>query len=195
MAKHAQSITLLDSEIIQLYDNGLSQQDILRLYGVPVIKTRAVLQDAGFHTANYRKVPLEFEEIIYVLLHAGISYRRIAEVTDISQHVIRSIAERRPNPTVEKRRNWIPLTPTQREATFLQYYLSGQCFCVLGVYLELREQEILNCYALLDATTLQAHRRALHCRLEEEDMQQNTVSSLARKYGISASTIKAHLNI
>lgn len=195
MTKHAHSITLSDSEIIQLYENGLSQQDILRLYGIPVIKTRAVLQDAGFHTAIYRRIPLEYEEIIYVLLHAGISYRRIAEVTDISVHLIRSIAERRPNPIVEKRRIRFLPTPTQREATFLQYYLSGHCFCVLGIYLELREQEILNCYALLDAKTVQVHHSALRCRLEEEDMQQNTVSSLARKYGISISTVKAHLNI
>lgn len=195
MTKRAEKPVLPDNEIIRLYKNGLSQQDISRLHGVDIEKIRAVLRRAGFHTAIYRKMPKEYEEVIYILLRAGISYHRIAAVTDISHHVIRSIAERRPDKTVKKIGKRKVSALTQNETKFLQHYLSGQCFCVLSVYLGLSKKEILNCYALLDENTIQVHQRALRWCLEKEDMQQNTVSSLAKKYGISISTIKAHLNI
>lgn len=195
MTAKSQNASLTNAEIIHLYENGLSQQDIRRLYDCSIKRIRNVLQTAGYNTAIYRKIPLEYEEVIQVLLRMGISYRAIAEVTDISYHVVREIAERRPNKTVKKTCIKKREAKTEREAMFLHYYLSGQSFCVLCVSLGLCKNEIHKCYALLDEAVIQTHRRSLRSCLLAEDLSQNTISSLARKYGISTSTVKAHLNI
>ena len=195
MTDQTDKVNLTNEEIIHLYENGLSQKDIFRMYGTPIEKIRSILQEAGFHTAIYRKLPLEYEQVICILLQGGFSCQRIADVTDISYHVIRSVADRHRNKTSKKTRTRKLPVPTEREAMFLQHYRIGQCFCALSVYLGLLKKEILNCFTLLDDPAIQAHRRALHSCLEKEDLQQSSISSLARKYGISTSTIKAHLNI
>lgn len=195
MTSGARNASLTNAEIIRLYEKGLSQQDIHRLHSCSITKIRTVLQDAGYNTAVYRKIPLEYEEVIHVLLRARISYHAIAEATDISYHAIREIAERRSNKTVEKTCIKKPKRKTEREAMFLHYYLSGQSFCALCVFLGLSKNEICRCYTLLDEAAIQTHRRALRSCLYAEDLSQNSISSLARKYGVSTSTIKAHLNI
>lgn len=187
--------SVTDVEIIRLYENGLSQQEIHRLHGCNIKRIRAVLQNAGYNTAIYRRTPMEFEDVIHVLLRAGVSYRAIAEVSDISYHVIREIADRRENKMIKK----VPIrkrdAKSEREAIFLHHYLSGQSFCLLSASMGLTKNEIIKCYALIDDDSIRAHREALRTRIYAEDACQNTISSLARKYGVSASTIKAHLNI
>jgi len=195
MANRRRNVILTDEEIIHLYENGLSQQDIRSLYGGSIKRIRTVLQDAGYHTAIYRRVPLEYEQVICVLLHAGVSYRAIAEATDISYHVVRDIAERRPNKAVKKMQRKKRTSKTERESLFLYQYLYGTPFCVLSVSMHLTKNEILHCYTLLDRDIIHTHQTSLGCRLLAENLGENTVSSLAHKYGISTSTIKAHLNI
>ena len=169
MTVKTQKPRLTNAEIIRLYELGLSQQDICQPYRCSIKRIRSVLRDAGYNTAVYRKMPLEYEEVIQALLCAGVSYRSIAEATDISYHVIREIAERRPNKTVRKTCIKKREAKTEREAVFLHYYLSGQSFCVLCVSLGLRKSEIYKHFALLDESMIQAHRRALRSCLYAEE--------------------------
>ncbi len=186
--------TLCESEIIRLYENGLSQNDILRLYSVPLKTTRAILKAAGFDTASYRRIPTKHEEIIDILLRAGITLRRISEVTDISFFVISDISKRQINKIRQMRLlNDEPAT-TRRERKFLSQYLSGFSFCSIANSMSLNKKELLRCFAMLDEAAQQQHGEALRVRLNGEDMTQNTVTSLARKYGISRSVVQAHLN-
>lgn len=191
---HQEKISISDAEIIHLYENGMSQNDIRRQYPVGLRTVRAVLRKAGFDTSSYRRFPVQFEEVLYVLLRAGVFYRKIADVTDISFHVIRDIAERRPGRDQRSAYLHPKVIITEREETFLARYQDGECFCVLCVSLGLSAKEILRCFALLDQDILARHRAALGERLRGEDMSLNTITSVARKYGISSSVVKTYLN-
>lgn len=186
--------TIRDDEIVYLYRNGMSQADICRKYNVGPKHTRTVLNRAGFNTSRYRRVPPEHEAVIGKLLLAGITYRDAADATDISFHVIRDIAERLPNKSRRRTYRKPRFKPSKREETFFSRYLAGECFCRICVSMHMTGKEIVRCYAMLDDSALSLHGEALQRRLRSEDMEQNTVTSLARKYGISTSVVKAHLN-
>lgn len=186
---------LSDREIIQLYENGMSQSDINRKYNISLKHTRAVLKKAGFNTSGYRRIPAEHEEVIGALLLAGIPYRSVGEVTDMSFHVIRDIAERLPDRPDRRPYRKLNYRKMARDEAFLSRYLDGECFCSLCVSMDLSDREIVRCYSMLnDPVSLSRHSDALRRRLNAEDKAHNTETSLARKYGISASVVKAHLN-
>ena len=185
---------ITQEEIIRLYKNGMSQNDISRMYGVRLQTTRAVLKEAGFDTFAYRKVPAGHEAVIQILVRAGITYRAISKATDISFHTIRDIAERRPARGMRAAYQQPKVVISSEEEIFLSRFLSGESFCMICDSLGLNARGILRCFALLDDTVLTQHSEALSLRLKAEDMSENTITSVARKYGISASVVKAHLN-
>ena len=180
--------------IVRLYKNGLSQNDISRIHNISVKHIRAILKKAGFDTASYRRIPAEYEKVIDILLLGGVTFRSAGEVTDISFHVIRDIAERLPEDSVREAYHKPKFEITEREETFLCRFNQGECFCKLSVCMGLSKKEILRCYSMIDNSVLTKHRKALRRHLKAEDLTSNTVTSLARKYGISASVVKAHLN-
>jgi len=182
------------SVIISMYKRGMSQKEISEKYGVCQKRTHRVLQKAGFDTSAYRRIPNVCIEIIYVLLRAGVGYRAAGEATDISFHAIRDIAERHPRGLVRSEYKEPRLIITDRETAFMNRYLAGECFCMICSSMNMSRKEILRCYAMITDAILAEHRKALRARLNAEDMNYNTVASLARKYGISASIVKAHLN-
>ncbi len=190
----AKQYALSDKEIIQLYENGMSQNDIHRKYNINLKHIRAVLKDAGFNTAGYRRIPAEQEKVIRTLLLAGISYRAIGEATDMSYHVIRDIAERLPFGTGRQSYHKRNHRMRDRDSEFLSRFLDGESFCNISISMHLDNKEILRCYSYLDHVALSRHSDALRQRLTAEDTNHNTETSLARKHGISASVVKAHLN-
>ena len=182
-------------EIVRLYQCGMSQKDISAHLGIGLKQIRALLRWAGFNTSEYRRIPHEYEDAICVLLGAGVSYRAISEATDISFHVIRDIAERRSVKHVRHSyRRPDPGVLSLREQEFLTRYRSGESFCAVCADLSLGMEELLRCYSLLDLPARSIHSEALCRRLQAEDLRHTTERSLARKYGISISVVKAYLN-
>lgn len=189
---HPQSI---EQEIISLYQSGISQKDISNQLGIGVKKIRSVLRTVGFDTSAYLRIPPEFEEVLLILLNAGISYRAVSEVTEISFHVIRDISERHSGrPRSRAYRKPLPYSATAREQGFLSRFLSGESFCAICTQLKLREEEILRCFGLVDLSVFAQHSAALRSLLKGEDISQYHERSLARKYGISTSVVKAYIN-
>lgn len=185
-----------DDYIVQLYsENGMSQNDISRLFDINLKHIRNILKQAGFDTSRYRRIPAKDEEVISILLLAGVTFRAAGEATDISFHVIRDIAERLPDRSARRIYKAPKFTVTKREETFLSRFLSGESFCRICTSMHLSNEEILRCFSMLDNYALHQHSAALCRSLKAEDMNLNTVTSLARKYGISTSVVKAHLNI
>lgn len=186
---------ITDEEIIALYKNGMSQKDICRKFDICYKHTSEVLKKAGFHTSKYRRCPVKHEDIIYKLYIAGISMSSIAKATDMSFHVIRDIIKRMPsrperaiyeNPFIEL---------NDKDALFLSRYISGETFLLLCVDLNANNEDLLRFFSCIDENIMKKHSYALCKRLNAEDMQNCTVTSLARKYGISSTVVKSHLNI
>ena len=182
-------------EIIDLYRSGMSQKDISTHLSVGLKKIRAILRKEGFNTTAYLRIPPEHEEVIHTLLRSGISYRAVSELTDISFHVVRELAQRHPDPCRRRAyRKLLSASSNVRDQEFLTRFLAGESFCVISVDLKLSEEEILRCCCLIDIADLARHSESLRARLKGEALNQCHERSLARKYGISTSVVKAYLN-
>ena len=186
---------ITNEEIIALYKNGMSQKDICRKFDICYKRTSEVLKKAGFHTSKYRRCPVKHEDIIYKLYVAGISMSSIAKATDMSFHVIRDVIKRMP-PRPERAIYVNPhIELNDKDVLFLSRYTSGETFFLLCIDLNANDEDLVRFFSCIDVDIMMKHSYALCKRLKAEDMQNCTVTSLARKYGISSSVVKSHLNI
>lgn len=85
---------MMDKDIISLYESGLSQKEIAELFDISPKVTRAILQEHGFTTHNYRHINPLLYDIIVLLIKEGYCQNQISELCDVSVFVIREIVKK-----------------------------------------------------------------------------------------------------
>lgn len=183
----------LRKQIISLYKEGKSQSDIRRICGASLKIVNQTLIDAGFNPMDYRKIPEECKKIFFVLWRHGVTYQKASNVMDLSFDAVRDFVERTPKivRTTYMQPNF---DVSEDHKALVNMYVSGLTFFEICAKEGLDDERILQFYSLLSPEVLRKHSNKLCRRLRRKDMNRNTVYSLARKYGISVSVVKAHLN-
>lgn len=85
---------ITNNEILDLYNQGFSQKDILQKYKVSIMRIRKVLQQSGHNTASYKKFDDEFILAILELLCAGYKQKDIATLLDCPITTIRDVVHK-----------------------------------------------------------------------------------------------------
>lgn len=183
-----------DSTIIALFRAGYSQNDIVGRYNVSVLHTRAVLQSAGEDTRGFRALSDTAQRVIELLVQAGVYYRDIETVCDVSFHAVRDFVERR---GLQGKRGHrivtfsVPMdTPFKRKDEFLQGYLSGISFFGMVSLLSLDDPEIVLAHRSISAEHIVKHRANLRARIEQEHTSGLSPAGIARKLDISRSIVR-----
>lgn len=187
-----------DDQIIELYRSGYSQNDIIRNHQVSVQRTRAVLQDAGFDTRNYRTLNDTMKLVITSLVRRGVYYLDIERATDLSVDAIRDFVTRRMPPMPDRSK-----TPPARVVPSLKEFperdglvrdfSAGVTFCSLAESCALDEDEIFLLYLSLTDEALSVHGKALQTKIRAAHAEGTSLSMIARKNSISKSIVKKYL--
>lgn len=183
-----------DSTIIALFRAGYSQNDIANRYNVSVLHTRAVLQRAGENTRGFRALSDTAQRVIELLVQAGVFYRDIETVCDVSFHAVRDFVERRGLQGKRGHRTVTFIVPKglkfQRMDEFLQGYLSGTSFFSMVSLLSLDDTEIILAHRAVSAEHIVKHRANLRIRIEQEHAEGLSPAGIARKLDISRSIVR-----
>lgn len=183
-----------DSTIVALFRAGYSQNDIVGRYNVSVLHTRAVLQDAGEDTRGFRALSDTAQRVIALLVQAGVYYRDIETVCDVSFHAVRDFVERH---GLRGERGHRPVsfvvpgdTVFVSKDDFLQGYLSGTSFFGMVTRLSLNDTEIVLAHRAISAEHIVQHRANLRLRIEQEHTNGLSPAGIARKLDISRSIVR-----
>ena len=183
-----------DSTIVALFRAGYSQNDIVGRYNVSVLHTRAVLQDAGEDTRGFRALSDTAQRVIALLVQAGVYYRDIETVCDVSFHAVRDFVERH---GLRGERGHRPVsfvvpgdTVFVSKDDFLQGYLSGTSFFGMVTRLSLDDTEIVLAHRSISAEHIVQHRANLRLRIEQEHTNGLSPAGIARKLDISRSIVR-----
>lgn len=183
-----------DSTIIALFRAGYSQNDIASRYSVSVLRTRAVLQEAGEDTRGFRSLSDTAQRVITLLVQAGVYYRDIETVCDVSFHAVRDLVERHGLQGKRGHRTVTFVVPNslefKRKSEFLQGYLSGTSFFGMVQRLSLDDTEIVMAHRIVNAEHIVQHRSNLRTRIEREHASGLSPAGIARKLDISRSIVR-----
>lgn len=183
-----------DSTIISLFRAGYSQNDIASRYNVSVLHTRAVLQSAGEDTRGFRALSDTAQRVIELLVQAGVYYRDIETVCDVSFHAVRDFVERRGLQGKRGHRTVTFVVPKglafKSKDKFLQGYLSGTSFFSMVSLLSLDDTEIVLAHRAVSAEHIVKHRANLRIRIEQEYTKGLSPAGIARKLDISRSIVR-----
>lgn len=183
-----------DNTIIALFRAGHSQNDIVSRYNVSVLRTRAVLQNAGEDTRGFRALSDTAQRVIQLLVQAGVYYRDIETVCDVSFHAVRDFVERR-GLQGKRGRRIVSFVVSKESAfeskdTFLEGYLSGTSFFSMVSLLALDDVDIVLAHRAVTAEHIVKHRANLRTRIEQEYAQGLSPAGIARKLDISRSIVR-----
>lgn len=183
-----------DNTIIALFRAGYSQNDIASRYNVSVLHTRAVLQNAGEDTRSFRSLSVTAQRVITLLVKAGVYYRDIETVCDVSFHAVRDFVERQGLQGKRGHRAVTFVVPRslefKREDEFLQGYLSGTSFFSMVSLLSLDDTEIILAHRSVNSEHIVTHRSNLRNRIEQEHTNGLSPTGIARKLDISRSIVR-----
>lgn len=198
------SMQVSDAEIVRLYsDIGLSQKDIFRLYGVPILRIRNVLRAADCETLSFRKVGDAMKNVVKALVKTGMEYHDIETVTDISYHYIREyipssecMLKHESRLARKEALNFVavPISFPHRKE-FLEEYRAGKTFTELCVQLQYTEAQIAICYALISLPDIEMHKANLRKILIAESEFGLSKTALARKHLISTSVVQGIMQL
>lgn len=187
-----------DATIISLFRAGYSQNDIVSRYDVTFLRTRAVLQGAGEDTRGFRTLSDTAQRVIELLVKAGVYYRDIETVCDVSFHAVRDFVERR---DLQGKRGHRRVTFTvpkdmvfEDKFEFLQGYLSGISFFSMVSLLSLDDTGIVLAHRAVSAEHIVKHRANLRIRIEQEHTKGLSPAGIARKLDISRSIVRELLS-
>lgn len=183
-----------DSTIISLFRAGYSQNDIVSRYNVSVLHTRAVLQNAGEDTRGFRALSDTAQRVIALLVQAGVFYRDVETVCDVSFHAVRDFVERRGLQGKRGHRVVTFVVPEdfvfESKDKFLQGYLSGISFFNMVTLLSLSDTDIILAHRCVSAEDIVTHRANLRTRIEQEYIKGLSPAGIARKLDISRSIVR-----
>ena len=180
-----------DATIISLFRAGYSQNDIVSRYDVTVLRTRAVLQGAGEDTRGFRTLSDTAQRVIELLVKAGVYYRDIETVCDVSFHAVRDFVERR---DLQGKRGHRKDMVFEDKSEFLQGYLSGISFFSMVSLLSLDDTGIVLAHRAVSAEHIVKHRANLRIRIEQEHTKGLSPAGIARKLDISRSIVRELLS-
>lgn len=184
-----------DAQIIELFESGYSQQDIIAKYRVTVQRTRSVLTAAGYDTSNFRRLSKPMVDIIVNLLRTGSSFQKIETVCDISYHAVHAVVERNNLQFVStmaresiSRQDLCIDVPERDE--FIAGYVSGESFCSMCHKLALPMDAIISLYYQISPENIEAHRENLRKHIIEDSKKLFSAAGIARKRQISQSVVR-----
>lgn len=177
-----------------MFRAGYSQNDIVSHYNVSVLRTRAVLQNAGEDTSRFRRLSDTAQRAIEILVRSGVFYRDIEAVCDVSFHAVRDFVERKGLQGKRGHREItfsVPANKRFRKRTaFLQGYLNGISFFRMVAVLDLTDTEIVLAYRSIQESQIVEHRSNLRLRIEHEHKLGLSQAGIARKLDISRSIVR-----
>ena len=185
-----------DAQIISLYQEGYSQDDIVNQYEIPAWYTRRVLKKAGFKTDNFRCLDDYIVNIVILLIQNGMLFQDIVDVCDISYYTIRDIVRKNNLQYISKKvRNDssdIEIDSAfNKSVKFLREYNSGKSFCCVCRDLALSDKEILSAFHLIKCSDLTKHRNRLNSIILTALEEKYSITSVARKHMISISVVRS----
>ncbi len=192
-----------DAEIIELYRQGLSQKDIVRLYKASLLRTRKVLKTAGFNTSVFHQHDQTTREIILAIVASGATYPDIESICDISVDAVQQLVTQAGmqglsrQSRAEQASTAIPRTIFPGKASFLTKYYTGSGFCELCKQQNLPAE--LCVYLFWELCTdngidLNPHRSGLANAIRLDAECGFSVTSIAKKHSISKSIVRQALN-
>jgi len=184
-----------DSDIVEMYKKGFSQNDISEIYGLPVIKIRAVLKAAGFETKDFRALNDEISRIIILLINNGAQFKDIEYVCDVSHYAVREVVASNGLKRVSKKARY-SLPPFEPNTSFngidyfIESYMNGKSFCYLCNEMKLSDNEILSLYFILVKENLDKHKEALKQLIINDSAYPFSNTALGKKHYISMAIVR-----
>ena len=181
---------LPDSELIRLYESGMSQKDISGICDVSHSYLRDLLQNSGFETRTFRSLDPTAKRVVLTLVKRGIEYKDIERVCDISFHAVRELVIRS-NLQGESKRVRLSMRFTslkgefpQKEA-FLELYRLGISFCSACKVLDLSTGDMAEAYYAIQPETIEVHRSELAKHIHADRASGLSDVAIGRKRMIS----------
>lgn len=197
---------ITDDEIIRLYKEGLSQNDIIRLYQIPVWHSRRVLQAAGFDTKTYRNIHPIVKETVFELAVRGANYFDIERICDISYDVIReSIADQKCQGMSRRNRKAFSQMGEELKSgisfdrsEFAAQYNSGASFCKITIDMELSLEQRIAIFVEFQNNEFHEadpaqHRKGLYEKIRKDAESGLSITTIARRHIISKSVVRKAL--
>lgn len=184
-----------DAQIISLYQEGHSQNDIITQNEIPVWYVRKVLKNAGFDTDSFRCLDNYVIDIVILLIRNGILFQDIVEICDISYYTIRDIVRKNNLQYVSKKVRHSStdavIDPVfDKSSEFMNAYNAGSSFCCICRDLGLSDKEILSAFHLIRCSDLSEHKQALTSIIIATYEQNFSITAIARKNLISISVVR-----
>lgn len=188
-----------DEIIIELHRSGWSISDIVAHHKTSVRRVRKVLQEQGIDTSKQRSASKDLKECFLQLVSCGVTVREIAAATDSSAHLIRQVL-RDNQVNVTALRGGDASAPrfslqTKEWRVFLELYLSGNYGFLKCA--EMRGFSISDCVEAvlrLSQDDVSLHQNRIRAHIIAQKETGLSVSSVAKRFGVSASLVKEVFN-
>lgn len=185
----------INKEIIRHYKEGYSQKDIQNKFHIPLHRIRSLLLSEGFTTCSYRSITSGTKNIIELLIYEGYSYRMIAQILNISFHVIRELSVNRDLEESNKERFLLDAPKNSSKYNeFIEKYKNGNSFLFLYESLSLGLQDVCPIVKELmkEDNLLAMHEKCLNKRIVSMLKKDYPIYMIAKKLRVSVSVVKKH---
>lgn len=187
---------IIDDQIVDLYNNGWSINDIIAHYRASVKRVRAVLQDRGLETSSYRAISEHLKDRLLAVVVTGLSLREIEETIDFSSHLIRQVLRDKQVTATEWRlQSELDLAVHKISKNdwnrFVALYTSGergfiQCADQCGF----SPRDCAEAVLRLSDKEVKEHREKLYKNVFEQRLYGLSAISVSKQLGVSPSLVK-----
>lgn len=185
-----------DEKIIKLYSAGWSINDIVAHYATTVIYVRALLQEMGAATSKYRATTDYYKNCILAVMSIGVSVRALADIIDVSSHLIRQVLrsanlraeDLRQNASFDVSEQTIPEVVWSR---FNELYVSGQYgFIKCAETCGFSATECAQAVVKLTEQDVKQHQKNLTSHIASKQATGLSPTSIGKQFGVSTSLVK-----
>ena len=194
----AKFYSLSNTEIIELYKQGVSQKDISVKYSVSVDHIRTVLRKAGFSTSSFRATSDDIKQYIIALVIFGCTYVEIEEKSDISFHSIREIVINNDLKGASRKarlnKNSAEVSFSDYHRAFLTDYRNGNSFVSICKKHSFNSEQAIECFNLISKEDIEQHKKSLNNRINKLYSQGLSAASIGQILNISPSIVRRTLS-
>lgn len=182
--------------ILKLYSAGWSINDIVAHYTTSVSHVRSVLQKNGIATRNYRSVSDFSKECIMAVIPVATSIRQLADILDVSDHLIRhimrcnqvNVSSLRGKAQIELNEEKIPQSKWNSFRT--SYILGERGFFKCAEEFNFSVSDCVEVVLRLSSDDVKKHKENLTSYILSHYSSGLSPSSVAKQIGVSTAIVK-----
>lgn len=194
MKTHRNNIS--DAQILALYNEGWSINDIVVHHKTSIKRVRAVLQNNGVNTAGYRAISSYLKECVLAMVATGISVRQLESIIDYSSHLIRQVLRNENKTATYLRDNNNAIVakhviPAPIWLQFVELYISGKVgFMKCAEQCQFSLQNCVEAVLRLSENEINQHKVNLYSEIALYKATGLSAAAVSKKLGVSPSIVK-----